>query len=191
MIRSNHYEAAFEAYLRDRRVGFVVIDEAKRSTLAAVAVKSLDFVVVDAAKLVIDVKGRKFPTGTRGGSTWQNWAEEADVDGLTRWAEHFGSGFRGVLAFVYQIQPPYTLPDTTPDRFAFRNETYLMRAVEVGDYRAHMRPRSKSWGTVHLPTAAFRRLVRPFSDFLRREEFTTESQSGTEEGEILDQARHV
>lgn len=166
MIRSNHYEAAFEAFLRDRRVGFVVIDEAKRSTLAAVAVKSLDFVVVDAAQLVVDVKGRKFPSGGRGGTTWQNWAEEADVDGLTRWAAHFGPGFRGVLAFVYQIQPPYALPADTPDLFAFRNETYLMRAVDVAAYRPHMRPRSKSWGTVHLPAAAFRRIVRPFSDFL-------------------------
>jgi hypothetical protein len=179
MIRTNHYEAAFEAYLRALGVGYVPVDEAKRSTLGETDVKSLDFIVVDAAKLVVDVKGRKFPSGSKGGKTWQNWAEAEDVDALTRWAEHFGPGFRGVLAFVYQIQPLYALPDATPDLFAFRNETYLMRAVGVGDYRDHMRRRSKSWNTVHLPVAAFRKLVRPFSDFLKAG-FTAEGAEGAE-----------
>jgi hypothetical protein len=166
MIRTNHYEAAFEAYLRKLGVGYVPVDEAKRSMLGETDVKSLDFIVVDVAKLVVDVKGRKFPTGSKGGSTWQNWAEESDIDGLTRWAAHFGPGFRGVLAFVYQIQPLYALPADTPDLFPFRTDQYLMRAIEVGDYQRHMRRRSQSWNTVHLPVAAFRKLVRPFSDFL-------------------------
>lgn len=166
MIRSNHYEAAFEAYLRDRSVGFVAVDEAKRSVLGDSDVKSLDFIVVDAAKLVVDVKGRKYPSGSKGGKTWQNWAEESDIDGLTRWAAHFGPGFRGVLAFVYQIQPLFALPSGTPDLFPFRTDNYLMRGIEVGEYRQQMRRRSQSWNTVHLPVAAFRQLVRPFSDFL-------------------------
>ena len=28
--RDNHYEAAFEAYLRDRRLGYVAVDESRR-----------------------------------------------------------------------------------------------------------------------------------------------------------------
>lgn len=170
MIRTNHYEAAFEAYLRHLGVGYVPVDEAKRSMLGDTDVKSLDFIVVDAARLVVDVKGRKFPSGSKGVGTWQNWAEAEDIDALTRWAAHFGPGFRGVLAFVYQIQPPFALPPGTPDLFAFRADSYLMRAVAVDDYRAHMRRRSASWNTVHLPTAAFRQFVRPFSDFLKAEE---------------------
>ena len=66
MIRSNHYEAAFEAYLRSRGVGFVAVDEARRSLLGATDVKSLDFIIVgpESSKLVVDVKGRKFPGGS-------------------------------------------------------------------------------------------------------------------------------
>jgi hypothetical protein len=50
--------------------------------------------------------------------------------------------------------------------FAFREETYLMRGVAVADYRAAMRTRSPRWGTVHLSAAAFRGVVKPFSQFL-------------------------
>ena len=42
MLRSNHYEVAFEAYLRARGVGFVAVDEAKRSELGGTAVKSVE-----------------------------------------------------------------------------------------------------------------------------------------------------
>jgi hypothetical protein len=169
--RDNHYEAAFEAFLRDRGVAFVAVDEAKRTLLGNVDVKSLDFIVVGPrdAKLVVDVKGRKFPGGGRDRpvKAWQNWSTQEDIDGLVRWAGVLGGGFRGVLAFVYHIVPPFALPPGTPDTFVFRDATYLMRAVEVWDYRENMRPRSRRWGTVHLPAAAFRQVVRPFSDFLK------------------------
>ncbi|HJZ55162.1 MAG TPA: HYExAFE family protein [Gemmataceae bacterium] len=170
MDRSNHYEAAFEAYLRGRGVAVVPIDEARRSYLDAFEVKSPDFIVVgpDDARLVVDVKGRKFP-GTSGGKvrkTWKNWCERDDINGLTRWAARLGPGFRGVLAFVYHIQPSVALPDDTPDVFTFRNHLYLMRGVAVGDYARHMRRCSPRWDTVHLAADTFRRLVKPFSEFL-------------------------
>jgi hypothetical protein len=152
-------------------VAFVAIDEAKRSTIAEETIKSVDFIVVgpDTAKLVVDVKGRKFPSGSkeRPQTTWQNWTEEQDVGGLSKWATHFGAEYRGVLAFVYQIQSPYELPTGTTDVFEFRESIYLMRAIAVNDYRRHMRPRSEKWGTVHLPVAAFRDIIRPFSEFLQ------------------------
>jgi hypothetical protein len=168
MDRSNHYEAAFEAYLRDRRVGFVPVDEAKRTLLGDADVESLDFIVVDSARLVVDVKGRRFPGGSaqRPRPVWQNWASEEDTDGLARWAAHFGPDFRGVLAFVYHMVEPFRVADDTPDLFEYRDKKYLMRAVDAADYRTVMRPRSRRWGTVHLATADFRRLVRPFSWFL-------------------------
>jgi hypothetical protein len=186
MIRSNHYEAAFEAYLRSLGVGFISVDEAKRSLLDGEDVKSVDFVVVgpQTAKLVVDVKGRKYPGGDPAGPrrAWQNWAMHEDVDGLTRWAAQFGAEFRGVLAFVYCIAPNYTFPDDTPDLFVFRDRTYLMRAVGVAEYRRLMRPRSRRWQTVHLRTADFRRVVRPFSCFLGPN--TPAAVSGTQEHEI-------
>src|SRR5439155_1646923 len=46
MRRDNHYEAAFEWYLRDRGIAVVPIDEARRSYLDADEIKSPDFIVV-------------------------------------------------------------------------------------------------------------------------------------------------
>jgi hypothetical protein len=171
MNRDNHYEAAFEAYLRAKGVGFVAVDEARRTLLDDAEVKSLDFIVVgpNDARLVVDVKGRRFPGGTaeRPVKAWQNWSTLEDVDGLERWAVVLGPWFRGVLAFVYHIVPPFALPADTPDAFAFHHSTYLIRAVAVADYRQEMRQRSRRWGTVHLSAESFRRLVRPFSEFLK------------------------
>src|SRR5204863_5701228 len=122
MNRDNHYEAAFGAFLRERGVGFVAVDEARRSLLGDAEVKSLDFIVVgpDDARLVVDVKGRRFPGGPAGKprKTWENWSTREDVDGLLRWAERFGPAFRGVLAFVYHVLPTVALPGHTPDVFA-------------------------------------------------------------------------
>lgn len=170
MKRDNHYEVAFEAFLRARSIPFIAVDEAKRTLLGDGDVKSLDFIIVgpNDAKLVVDVKGRKYPGGTvaKPSMTWQNWTSLDDVEGLERWATVLGPGYRGVLAFAYQIRPPFVLPTDTKDLFSFREHAYLMRAVEVTAYRAAMRRRSPKWGTVSLPVAAFRRSVKPFSDFL-------------------------
>ena len=170
MNRDNHYEAAFEAYLRERGIATLPIIEARRSYLDDSEIKSPDFLVVGPAdmRFVVDVKGRKFPgRGLRSHRVWENWSPRSDVDGLARWASRFGPGFQGVLAFVYQILPEVELMWGTPDLFRFRNRLYLVRGVAVADYRAAMRTRSPRWGTVHLTTAAFRTVVKPFSHFLQ------------------------
>jgi hypothetical protein len=171
MKRDNHYEAAFEAYLRRCGVAVVPVDEARRSYLDEEEVRSPDFILVgpEDARLVVDVKGRKFP-GTSGGKvvrSWQNWVEADSVEGLSRWSGRLGDGFRGILAFVYQIDASVMLPPFTPDVFAYRDDVYLARGICVRDYREHMKPRSSRWGTVDLPAADFRRIVRPFSEFLK------------------------
>ncbi|WP_439622886.1 HYExAFE family protein [Gemmata sp.] len=184
MNRDNHYEAAFEAYLRSRGVAVVAVDEARRSYLDDESIKSPDFLVVGPhdARLVVDVKGRRFPGGTaeHPRMVWQNWVEREDVTALERWAVRFGPGFRGVLAFTYHVLPCVELPEVTPDVFRFRDQVYLMRGVCAGAYRAAMKQRSPRWGTVHVPTAAFRELVKPFTHFLRPagvefREFTAEN----------------
>ena len=170
MNRDNHYEAAFEAFLRGRGVAVVPVVEARRSYLDASEVKSPDFLVIgpEDARLVVDVKGRKFPGGPpdRPRTVWECWCEADDLDGLNRWAGRLGPGFRGVLAFVYHLSPAVALPDDTPDVFAHGGRTYLARGVAVADYAEHVRRRSPRWGTVDLPAATYRELVRPFSAFL-------------------------
>ena len=171
MKSDNHYEAAFDAYLRKRGVAVVPVVEARRSYLDASEVKSPDFIVVapNDAKLVVDVKGRKFPGTGKGGkprAVWHNWCEREDVVSLARWAERLGDGFCGVLAFVYDLALDIELPPDTPDVFVFRGRVYLLRGVAVTEYSRHMRTRSPRWGTVHVLTDEFRELVKPISHFL-------------------------
>ena len=75
--RDNHYEAAFEDYLRSRGVPYVAVDEAKRSVLSdGASIKSLDFIVSSAGPVrwLVDVKGRKFPSGDIQKQFWKNWS---------------------------------------------------------------------------------------------------------------------
>ena len=110
-----------------------------RSTLDDEPVKSLDFVVygADGSKLLVDVKGRRFPGGRkdRPRRVWETWSTRDDIDGLDRWAERFGAGYLGLLVFVYRIVPTVLLPLGTPDLWAWHDRFYLLRAVTVADYR--------------------------------------------------------
>jgi hypothetical protein len=169
MDRSNHYEAAFEAYLQWHRLCYVAVDETRRAVLDETRVKNLDFVVYgeNGSRLVIDVKGRRFPTGSRERPrrVWESWSTAEDVDGLERWARLFGPDYQGLLVFAYRLGGAVELPEDTDDLWTWRGRRYLLRAVPVAEYRRHMRVRSPRWGTVHLPRAAFRGLVQPFHHF--------------------------
>lgn len=169
MDRSNHYEAAFEAYLQWHRLCYVGVDETRRSLFGDLRLKSLDFIVYghNQARLLIDVKGRRFPGGSKGRPrrVWENWSTQDDLDGLFHWAGLFGPGYQGVLVFVYLVEPEVLLSDDTADLWTWRGRRYLLRAVAADAYRAHARVRSPKWGTVCLPGATFRELVRPFHVF--------------------------
>ena len=169
MDRNNHYESAFEAYLQWHRLCYVAVDETRRAMLGETRVKSLDFIVYGegGSRLVVDVKGRRFPTGCkrRPRRVWECWSTRDDVDGLERWAELFGPGYQGLLVFTYLVLPSVQLPEDTADLWTWRGRRYLLRAVAVTDYRQHMRVRSPRWGTVSLPGAVFRELVRPLQYF--------------------------
>jgi hypothetical protein len=168
MDRSNHYEAAFEAYLQWHRLCYVAVDETRRSMLGEVRIKSLDFIVHGerGARLLVDVKGRRFPSGSvHPRRVWECWSTHEDVEGLERWAELFGPGYQGLLVFAYQLLPAVELPEDTDDLWTWRGRRYVLRAVAVTDYRQHMRVRSPRWGTVHLPGAKYRELMRPVNHF--------------------------
>jgi hypothetical protein len=173
MDRSNHYEAAFEAYLQWHRLCYVAVDETRRSMMGEERVKSLDFIVYgeQGAKLLVDVKGRRFPSGGKQPRrVWKNWSTQEDIDGLERWAALFGPGYRGLLVFAYDLLPGIELPEDTVDLWTWRGRRYLMRAVAASEYRRHMHVRSPRWETVHLSAAVFRRLVRPLHCFTHRAE---------------------
>jgi hypothetical protein len=169
MDRSNHYEAAFEGWLQEQQLCYVAVDETRRTVLDGGPVKSLDFIVHGpyGARLVVDVKGRRFPMGPpeRRRRVWESWSSQEDVDCLVRWADRFGPGYVGLLVFTYHVLREVELPPDTPDLFAWRGRTYLFRAVDVDEYRRHVRVRSPKWDTVCVPCRIFRDLVRPISEF--------------------------
>jgi hypothetical protein len=173
--RDNHYEAAFEAYLRSRGVPYVAVDEAKRSVLSdGGSIKSLDFIVSapGGTTWLVDVKGRRFPAGEDQKQYWKNWSTRDDLDSLAQWERLFGEAFQGLFVFAYDV-----LGDRAPlpaeQLFEFRGSLYGFVAVRLADYADNAHQISPRWDTVAMPTADFRRVARPLEELL--------GLSGTEE----------
>jgi len=170
--RDDHYEAAFEDYLRRKAWPYVVVDEAKKKAFAGVSLKNFDFLVYSASgpNLLVDVKGRKFPdlgaTGRqRPGRAWENWVTREDIDGLTQWEEVFGEGFRAALVFAYWLQGK---PDRSPfqDVHCFRGRYYGFVAISLADYRVAAKPRSARWQTLTMPARQFSQTAKDISELL-------------------------
>jgi hypothetical protein len=146
--------------------------------LGDVRLKSLDFIVhgEGGARLLVDVKGRRFPAGPRERQrrVWECWSTLEDLNGLERWTELFGPGYQGLLVFAYDLSPDVLVPDETEGLWCWRGRRYLLRALAADEYRRHMRTRSPKWGTVSLPGAVFRELAQPFRAFTHIPEFVGE-----------------
>ena len=166
--RENHYEAAFEHYLRARQVPYVAVDEAKRALWDDGSLKSLDFIVSASGceNLLVDVKGRRFPSGLRK-RYWKNWSTRDDLVSLARWEQLFGDGFTGVLVFAYLLAGNRS-PLPTRHLFEFRRQWYGFVAVRRSDYAAWSRQISPKWDTVAVNATHFRRLAVPLHELLER-----------------------
>ncbi|MCC6124717.1 MAG: HYExAFE family protein [Pirellulales bacterium] len=166
--RDNHYEAAFEEYLRSRGVPYVAVDEARRSVLSdGGSIKSLDFIVSTPSQVtwLVDVKGRRFPSGDEQKQYWKNWSTADDLKSLAQWESLFGESFRGLFVFAYDV-----LGDRAPlpseQLFEYRGKWYGFVAIPLGDYVDHAHQISPRWDTLAMPTAEFRRLARPLEELL-------------------------
>ncbi|HEX6962785.1 MAG TPA: HYExAFE family protein [Lacipirellula sp.] len=168
--RDNHYEAAFEAYLQERRVAYVAVDEQRRSRIAAGSLKNVDFLVspADGATLLVDVKGRRFPSGNRNKQYWRNWSTWDDLRSLARWQDQLGAGSLAVFGFVYHVVGERS-PVPAELLLEFRGQRYAMLAVRAVDYIRFARPLSAKWQTVSMPAALFRQAAVPFDDLLPRQ----------------------
>jgi hypothetical protein len=147
MKRTNHYDAAFEAYLRHVGVPFVVVDEARRARLNQVSLKSMDFIVTapSSHNLLVDVKGRHFPSGCgpdrgRAGHKWENWATKDDLDSLLRWQEVFGDGFRSMLIFAYELLDAGSADDLAADDVANEAASAAAKEGEARRSSGHAAP---------------------------------------------------
>ncbi|HOP76080.1 MAG TPA: HYExAFE family protein, partial [Thermogutta sp.] len=104
--RDNHYEAAFESYLRTAGIPYVAVDEARRAVMAdGRSLKSLDFLVAPPGPVtwLVDVKGRRFPSGLEHHQYWKNWSTQDDLESLMEWEVLFGQGFRGLFVFAFHV----------------------------------------------------------------------------------------
>src|SRR5947207_15964752 len=102
--RTVHYEAAFEAFLREKRIPYVAVDEAKKALFANAKLKSFDVVVYPQNKprLLIDVKGRSLRNRTQR-SGFETWATESDGKDLLQWEQAFGEGFTAIIGLMYWV----------------------------------------------------------------------------------------
>ena len=181
--RDNHYEAAFEEFLRGRGVPYVAVDEAKRSLLSdGASIKSLDFIVSSPGPTawLVDVKGRRFPSGDVQKQYWKNWSTRDDLRSLALWEELFGPNFRGLFVFAYDV-----LGDRSPlpaeELFQCRGCLYGFIGVPLSDYAAHAHPISPRWDTWAMSAGDFRRLARPLTALLGLR--PAENQAGRSGGE--------
>ncbi len=167
---SDHYEAAFEDYLRSRGIPFASVDETRRAVFAGTKIKSFDYVVYPAAgrAWLVDVKGRHFPyVDEQGGGKryWESWITREDLSGLADWEAVFGEEYEARIVFAYLLLgPPDRWPPLKPH--LFEDESYVFYTASLADYREVCRQRSESWQTVSVPNCDFRRILRPLDGLL-------------------------
>jgi hypothetical protein len=164
--RDNHYEAAFEEYLRVRRIPYVAVDEAKRSRWGEGSIKNLDFIVSPAngGSWLVDVKGRRFPSGEQK-QYWKNWSTRDDLVSLSRWEQLFGQQFNGLFVFAYNVVGRRA-PLPPSELFEFRGALYGFIGIRLREYVRHARPVSPRWDTLAMPSGRFRQLAAPLEHFL-------------------------
>jgi hypothetical protein len=165
--RSNHYEHAFETYLRDHRVAYVAVNEQRRSLVAHGSLKSLDFIVspFDTVSLLIDIKGRRFPSGERSKQYWRNWSTWDDLQSMAQWQDKLGVGSCSLLVFSFDVVGTKS-PIAANQLYHFREHRYAFLAIRVADYIQFCRPLSPKWQTVAMPNRLFREAAFPFDDLL-------------------------
>lgn len=178
--RRHHYEQAFERYLRDSRIPYISVNEAKKSLLppkatlalcdqagASEKLKNFDFVIYgQGTNLLIEIKGRRLPAirlkdGTPAKPRMESWVTMEDIKALSKWRALFGPEFEPVFVFVYwcgDVPPDGLFVET----FEHQERWYTLRAVTLDDYVGAMKVRSPRWGTMNLSSADFEALSTPF-----------------------------
>lgn len=155
--RHNHYEAAFEQLLRAERTPYVAVDEKRRSLVGEGSLKSVDFLVSPPTGegLIIDIKGRQFPSGKTNKQYWRNWSTRDDLRSLASWAQYFGDNFTPLLLFAFEIIDNRS-PVPPADLWLHDGRRYGFVAIRLADYWRNSRTLSTKWDTVSMPASAFR-----------------------------------
>jgi hypothetical protein len=157
----DHYEKAFESWLKDNGIQYLAVDQQKRAAFSKSKIKSFDFLFYapDSNAYIAEIKGRKFTskTFTAFGSL-PNWVTIDDVKGLESWTEIFGKNYQGLFIFVYNLENIDVDADGR-EIFEYRDKRYVFMAVMLDDYKNGVTIRSKKWATVHLSAEYYKNCV--------------------------------
>ena len=154
----NHYERAFENWLIDNGIQYVLVDEQKCAPFGRSKFKSFDFLLYPKNQQVViaEVKGRLFKgTSFEKLTGFECWVTTEDIEGLTGWQDVFGEGHLAVFVFAYKMEN-IDIDFDGRDVYDFDSSRYVFFAVKLSDYRKFMKRRSPRWRTVTLPAEKFR-----------------------------------
>ena len=164
----NHYERAFENWLIDNKIQYIVVDEHKRAAFSRCKIKSFDFLLYPRTGQIViaEVKGRLFKgTSFARLAALECWVTTEDVEGLAGWQEVFGEGHQAVFVFAYKIEN-IDVDFDGREPFSFGANKYLFFCIRLDDYRGFMTGRSPKWQTVTLPADKFRHCAIDLKDLL-------------------------
>jgi len=167
-VSTTSYEQAFENWLMDNHVQYVVVDQQKRRIFARSKIKSFDFLLYPTGSqpVIAEVKGRKFKGKSLAELTGlQCWVTMGDVRGLIRWQQVFAEDFAASFIFAYEFENIIVETDGR-EVYDFQENQYMFYAVKLDDYREFMKVRSPKWQTVTLPAAKFREFATPVRELL-------------------------
>lgn len=166
-LRGTHYERSFAAYLEQRGVAHVAVDQTRKAMLSGARIKSFDFLVYPRGGgcLLVDVKGRKFSAKQwNQGRLGPNWVTNADIEGLRAWESVFGTGHTGMFLFAYWLEDGLAERDSV---FSHDNRPYVFYAAELNSYALHMKRRSDKWRTVHVSSKRFLQIAHRLETVIR------------------------
>lgn len=171
-MRKNRYEIVFERFLRSLGVPYLSNRQERRFLLPdGSTLKNFDNIVQNRRGdgWIVDVKGRRFPSGERSRLYWKNWTTRDDLAGLLRWEEILNAGgrqYRDRSAFVFAYRVLGRRAPLPEDRlFRDHNERFAFFAVPVRTYLAEARLVSPRWNAYAAPTARFREIATPADEF--------------------------
>ncbi len=166
---ANHYEGAFENWLRDRQVEYIRADEHERIGPRSRSVKNFDFLLYPQSdrRIIAEVKGRTFHgTSLTGMTGLECWVTLDDVESLQTWQEVLGPEHEAVFVFAYRIEQVDVDLDGR-EALSFGSDRYVFFYLRLADYRRAMKRRSPKWRTVTLPAKAFRQHARELASLLQ------------------------
>jgi len=167
-LSANHYERAFENWLRDHRVRYVRSDEHKRLGPPSESVKNFDFLLYPRAdrKVIAEVKGRTFTGASLADLTGlECWVTADDIESLQVWRQALGPDHEAVFVFAYRV----ARMDVDFDGYEALSvgaDRYVFFCIRLDDYVRHMKGRSPKWHTVTLCADDFRQWATDLASFL-------------------------